>query len=201
MSLTLALSTRRDAFHAWRTHASAIKTFALALALAGFTGLCAQIRLPVPGTPVPITAQTFAVLLSGFVAGRRGAALSQILYITLGAAGLPWFADHLSGIAILFGPTGGYLVGFIFAAAFLGWAADARKDLRSIFSTAGLMWFSSLVLIQVPGLIGLALWHHIVLGTDPALFELIAMGMAPFVVGDAIKTMAAASFARAVAPR
>lgn len=201
MSITLALSARRDAFHAWRAHASAIKTIALALALAGFTGLCAQIRLPVPGTPVPITAQTFAVLLSGFVAGRRGAALSQILYVALGAAGLPWFADHLSGIAVLFGPTGGYLIGFIFAAAFLGWAADARKDLRSIFGTAGLMWFSSLILIQVPGLAGLALWHHIVLGTDPALSELIAMGMAPFVVGDAIKTMAAASFARAVAPR
>jgi biotin transport system substrate-specific component len=192
---------RRAAFFAWREELPWVKKFFLAFAMASFTGLCAQIRMTIPGTPVPVTGQTFAVLLSGVVIGRRWGGVSQILYVALGACGWPWFAGFSGGAAVLSGPTAGYLVGFVLAALFLGHMTDRERGLRGFFPMAGLMWFASFVLIQIPGLLGLALWHRLALGEVPALSALIAMGMLPFVVGDVLKIMLAALFAKAVTPK
>ena len=77
----------------------------------------AQVRIPLPFTPIPITGQTFAVLLVGVALGSRRGAASLALYLLMGLAGLPFFAGGASGMAYVLGPTGGYLVGFIAAAA------------------------------------------------------------------------------------
>ena len=84
----------------------------LSLGLACFTGVLAQIRVVLPWTPVPVTGQVFAVLLCGVLGGRRWGTASQMIYVGLGAAGVPWLAGFASGLTA----TGGYLFGFILAA-------------------------------------------------------------------------------------
>lgn len=190
-----------SAYYAWRDQSSILQKCILALAMAAFTGIFAQIRIPLLSTPVPITGQTFAVLMSGIVLGRKWGGVSQALYVGLGVAGLPWFAGMNFGIAQVFGPTGGYLVGFILASWFLGEMIDRRPDLRAFFPLVGLMWFASFVLIQIPGLIGLSLWLSLVKGQSATFYEVIGMGMLPFVIGDVIKILTAASLARVLVPR
>lgn len=198
---SLALSRSRDTYYAWRNRVSVDKKIFLSLAMAALTGLAAQVHIPLPGTPVPITGQTFAVLLSGVVLGRKWGGVSQAFYVGLGVLGLPWFAGMASGTAALFGPTGGYLLGFVLAALFLGSMTDRRPELRGFFGMAGMMWFASFVLIQVPGLCVLALWVTAVKGQSVTFMDVINMGMLPFVVGDVIKILLAASVAKAVSPR
>lgn len=195
------MTTHISAYHAWRDRSSILNKVILALAMAAFTGLFAQIRIPLLGTPVPITGQTFAVLMSGMILGRKWGGVSQVLYVGLGVAGLPWFAGLSGGTVALLGPTGGYLVGFILASWFLGEMIDRRPDLRAFFPLVGLMWFASFVLIQVPGLIGLSLWLSLAKGQNATFYEVISMGMLPFVIGDVIKILLAASLARALVPR
>ena len=90
---------------------------------AGLTALCAQIAIPVPGSPVPITGQTFAVCLVSAALGLRRGVASMSLYLVLGLIGLPVYSDASSGMHVVLGATGGYLVGFVLAAAVMGWAA------------------------------------------------------------------------------
>jgi len=92
-----------------RTYLLWIKNILFSLLFAGFTGLCAGLRFYLPFTPVPVTGQVFAVLLAGVFLGKLFGPLSQILYVTLGLAGIPWF------VVGPIGPTGGYIVGFIIA--------------------------------------------------------------------------------------
>jgi len=122
------------------------------------TGILAQIRIPLPFTPVPLTGQTFAVLLSGAALGCRRAFMSQALYLAEGAAGLPVFAGGAFSLAHLLGPTGGYLWSFPVAAAFLGWLVEQGASRTSwrlapalavsdtiilAFGTLWLHWFFS----------------------------------------------------------
>jgi len=101
-----------------------VRDLLLVLAFASFTALAARIALPLPFTPVPITGQTLAVLLSGVLLGSRRGALAQLAYLAQGAAGLPVFAGGRAGLGVLLGPTGGYLVGFVLAAGLVGWLAE-----------------------------------------------------------------------------
>src|SRR4051812_4544510 len=105
----------------WPETASLSWLRGLALALLGslFVAICAQISVPLPF--VPITMQTFAVLTVGAALGWRLGALSLVFYIAEGAAGLPVFAEFKAGPAVILGPTGGYIVGFVIAAAVTGW--------------------------------------------------------------------------------
>ncbi len=95
-----------------------------------FIALMAQVRIPLPFTPVPITGQTFAVLLIGAALGSERGAASLLVYLAEGAAGLPAFAGGTSGLAVLVGPTGGYLIGFVFAAYIIGRLAESGLDRR-----------------------------------------------------------------------
>jgi biotin transport system substrate-specific component len=124
MSIAIAWDLACLRFFVWRHRSTVAKKIALCFAAAAFTGLAAQIRVPLASTPVPVTGQVFAVLLSGVFLGRRYGALSQVIYVSLGAAGVPWFAGWTSGA--LLGLTGGYLVGFIPAAALVGWFAGLK---------------------------------------------------------------------------
>jgi biotin transport system substrate-specific component len=113
------------------------------------TAALAQISFHLPFTPVPITGQTFGVLLSGALMGWRRAFVSQILYLAVGAAGLPVFADGTSSAAHLLGASGGYLLSFPLAAAFVGFFVE-KGLARSTWKLAGVL-ISADVLILVAG--------------------------------------------------
>ena len=105
--------TARAAVFARRDALSLAGKIALALAFAAMTGIAAQIRIPLPFTPVPITGSTFAVLAAGVLLGRNFGGFSMASYVALGAAGVPWFNGGGAGLSYVAGPTGGYLIGFI----------------------------------------------------------------------------------------
>jgi biotin transport system substrate-specific component len=147
----------------------------------GFTAamvLSAYVYLPLPFTPVPVTLQTFFVLLSGIALSRWGG-LSQAAYLVLGATGLPVFAQGAAGAGRLFGPTGGYLIGFLAAAIFIG-LFYSRHYLRGLGVLLG-----ATLLIYGFGLGQLWLYTHLPLG------RLLVAGLVPFVPGDIVKLLLA----------
>ena len=158
------------------------------LFFAAFTGLCAQLRIYLPWTPIPITLQTFAVLLSGFILGKWFGGASQLLYLILGCSGIPWFANQQAGITILFGPTGGYLLGFILAAYCTGWLSDSllshNYNSRQFFITITVLYMS---LIYGLGLLGLYVWYWRIQGELLSLGNLLLKGAIPFLLGDFLK--------------
>jgi biotin transport system substrate-specific component len=155
----------------------------LVLVLAGSTliALAAQIRIPLPFSPVPVTGQTFAVLLVAAALGRLGLA-SVIAYLIEGAIGLPVFAGGTFGVATIVGPTGGYLIGFALAAAIVGSAAERGWDRH--FATALAAMFLGEAAIYVCGLAWLARFV-------PSE-RLLDAGFIPFIPGDLIKMVLAA---------
>ncbi len=149
------------------------------------TALAAQIALPVPWSPVPITGQTFAVALSGAVLGARRAFLAQVLYLGEGALGLPVFAAGGAGAAILAGPTAGYLLAFPLAAALTGALAQRGWD-RRFASMLPAMLLGSVPVFAL----GLAQLARFI----PA-DQVLGAGLFPFLPGDLIKaTLAALAF-------
>ena len=146
-----------------------------------FVAGMAQVRIPLPFSPVPITGQTFAVLLVGATLGSRRGAASLLLYLILGLLGLPIFAAGASGLAYLSGPTGGYLVGFIISASLVGLLAARGMDRR--IPSALLAFLAGEVVIYLCGVA----WLSLFLGIQRA----IVAGLLPFLIGDAIKLAAA----------
>ena len=192
--------TKYDVFR-WRYELSIPRKLALALGMAVLTGLLAQVRIQLPWSPVPVTGQTFAVLLAGVLLGKWWGGISMTMYGGLGMAGVPWFQGFNSGLAYLSGPTGGYIFGFILAALFLGHFTDKYIRSRSFVSMLGLMLFASLILIYVPGLIWLGLWLKLVAGTSANIAAVLGMGAVPFIAGDVTKAVLAAAIARGVTPK
>lgn len=191
--------TARFRFFRYRFEADAARKAALALGFAALTGVAAQIRIPLPFTPVPITLQTFAVLLAGVALGARWGGASQGLYAGLGAAGVPWFAGTSAGLGTILGPTGGYVVGFVFAAALVGYLVDRHVEVRSLPALLALFLVANFVIYGV-GLPWLYGWLTLVNGSPLAVMELLAMGLFPFVVGDLVKIIGAAAVAKALTP-
>jgi biotin transport system substrate-specific component len=166
---------------AW-PRAGALENTFLVVAASLVTGLAAQVAFRLPWTPVPITGQTFAVLLSGALLGPKRGFLAQVLYIAEGGAGLPMFAGGASGLAVLTGPTAGYLIAFPFAAAITGWLAARGWDRR--FATTMLAMLIGSSVIFLLGAIGLA---RFVPGS-----AVLSSGVLPFLPGDVIKAALAA---------
>jgi biotin transport system substrate-specific component len=154
-----------------------------------------------PWTPVPLTGQTLAVLLAGVALGQWWGGISMAIYAVLGMAGVPWFQGLNGGLSYLAGPTGGYVIGFILAALFLGYFTDKYVKSRRFLSMLGLMLSASLILIYVPGLLQLGLWLNLVKGEPVTLSGLLMMGAVPFIAGDITKSIAAALIARGVMPK
>ncbi len=151
------------------------------VAFGALTALLAQIKIPLPFTPVPLTGQTFAVLLAGAVLGSSRAFLSQGLYLAAGAAGLPVFAGGASSVAHLLGPTGGYLWSYPVAAGCLGWLVQ-RGASRKTWNLAGALFLGDLLIL----LCG-TFWLH-------AFFRFPyrkawRLGFYPFLAGDLLKIM------------
>jgi biotin transport system substrate-specific component len=178
-----ALTLRRGVL-ADRVPAFAARDVALIAGYAVLVGLLAQLVIPLPFTPVPITGQTFGVLLGGMALGWRRALLGMLLYLVVGLAGLPWFAGGAGGFHVLGAPTFGYLVGFVVAAAIVGWLAESGADRKPLF-TLGAMAAGTAV-IYFFGVTWLMSSLHVGLRTA------LALGLTPFLLGDAIKALLAA---------
>ena len=157
----------------------------LALVLGGAALIALLSQLEIPLKPVPITLQTLAVLLVGAALGWRRGALAVLAYLAAGAAGLPVFSGGGAGLATLLGPTGGYLAGFVLAAALVGWLSERLALDRTPWGTALAMLAGNLAiyalglpwLAQVTGLHGHALF---------------GAGLTPFLLGDLLKLLLAA---------
>ncbi|GAA3574546.1 biotin transporter BioY [Amycolatopsis ultiminotia] len=145
------------------------------------TGAAAQLVIPIPGTPVPMTGQTFAALLVGATLGMRRGAASMLLYLLVGAAGVPWFQGATSGLS---GASAGYIVGFVLAGALVGALARRGGD-RTPLRTAGTMVLGNVVIYAfgVPWLMAAA-------GYD--FTTAFGKGVVPFLVGDLLKIVVAA---------
>jgi biotin transport system substrate-specific component len=171
---------------------SRLRHVALIGAGALFIALTANLSIQVPGTPVPVTGQTFAVLFVGGALGFRRGLLATLLYLALGLV-FPVFAQHRSGIDVIgtirdghlvLGSSGGYLLGFVLAAALVGRLAELGWD-RRIGGALGAMLLGNVVIYVV----GLP-WLMASTGMDGA--TAIDKGLTPFLIGDAIKLLLAA---------
>ena len=154
----------------------------LALAFSLLTALSAQAVIPLPFTPVPITGQTFAVLLTGALLGPRLGAMTLALYLLEGGMGLPVFAHGAAGAARLLGPTGGYLLSYPFAAALVGGLAGRGWDRRPATMLAAMLLGSLIVFTMGAG------WLAHFVGPTHAFTG----GVLPFLPGDMIKALLAA---------
>lgn len=168
----------------------------MALVVSGtaFTAVAAQIAVPL--WPVPLTFQTFAVLMVGTTLGPLRGAMSMILYLLVGVFGAPVFADGRSG-SILPLTTGGYIVGFIPAALLVGWLALREWDRRFLATFVSFLAGSLVIYgVGLPWLfrslstLGPPVWHDI-LGYDSVLAATVGAGMIPFLLGDALKALLA----------
>jgi len=157
---------------------------ALVLGAALLTAACAQIAFPFPGSPVPVTGQTFAVLLTGAALGANRGALGQLLYVAMGLVGLPFYADGAHGVDVVFGATGGYLVAFPLAAWVCGRLAEARFD-RTPLKALPAFTVGSLIVFAV-GVPWLAV------AADFTMAEAIDKGFVPFILGGILKAVLAA---------
>jgi biotin transport system substrate-specific component len=157
---------------------------ALVVGAAALTALCAQISFFLPGNPVPVTLQTFAVLLSGAALGANRGAAAMLLYVALGMVGLPVYADGQHGLDVVTGVTGGYLIGFLVAGYVVGRLAEARMD-RTPLKAAPLFLLGSAIIyvIGVP-------WLAVAAGQP--LSWAFAHGFVDFIPGDIVKAAAAA---------
>ena len=158
---------------------SAAVSAALVVGFALATALMAQFRIPLGFTPVPITGQTFAVILSGAALGSRLGPLSQALYWAMGAIGLPFYAGAGGGWDVATGATGGYLAGFVVAAWAIGRLAERHQD-REFWTAVPAFLFGS-VIIHLFGVPWLA---HVL---DVSWSEAAELGSYPFIAGDLIK--------------
>jgi len=189
-----AYSELRYRAFSWRHELPALKKVALAFGMAAVTGALAQIRFPLPFTPVPVTGQVLGVLLAGVLLGRGYGGLSQVIYVGLGAAGLPWFAGFSRGLGALTGVTGGYLIGFILAAELVGYFSDRYVAARRFLPQVCLMMLAAAVILCSG-----AAWLSVVLGTG--LKQTVMLGILPFLLGDALKVLLAASLSTALLPK
>lgn len=157
------------------------------LAVVGTALLTLSAKIQVPFYPVPMTMQTFAVLVIGIAYGWRLGSATLLLYLAEGAVGLPVFAgtpEKGIGLAYMMGGTGGYLVGFVLAAAACGWLAERGWD-RNAVTTALAMLIGNII-IYIPGL----LWLGAVFGWDKPILQ---WGLTPFLLGDVVKLVLAAA--------
>lgn len=191
----------RYKFFKWRYELNIIHKTFLAFGFACLTGLSAQVKFYLSWTPVPLSGQTFIVLLSAILLGRWCGGISQIMYVVIGAAGIPWFSGWNGGISVITGPTGGYIIGFIAAAFFLGYFVDRHIRSRSFFSMLALMIFANFVLIYGLGLLQLYTWLFILQSNSISFWDLLKMGAMPFIAGDLIKLVAAAAITKGITPK
>lgn len=159
-----------------------------------FTALTALLALfvtiPLPFSPVPLTGQSLAVMLAGGILGARRGFLSQLVYVLLGAAGVPVFAGGQAGIGVLAGPRGGFLWGFMMGAFVIGKLVEKKKKPPVLFLVTAML-AGGVMVVYIPGIIQLSLV------TSMSLPEALA-AMLPYLPGDVLKAIVAAFLTRRV---
>jgi biotin transporter BioY len=158
-----------------------VRELVLVLAAAGLTGAAAQLSVHIPGTPVPVTGETFAALLAGAALGTRRGVVSMALFLVAGGLGVPWFTGHQSGFGL---PTLGYVIGFVPAAALVGALAERRGD-RGPLRTVATMLLGTIVIYAVG-------WPYLAHSLHVSMSTAFHLGVRPFLVGDALKVALAA---------
>ncbi len=200
-AINLGASTLAAALWAPARVSPLLRGAVLALAGSLFVALCAQITVPM--WPVPITGQTFAVLSVGLVCGWRVGGAALLLYLIEGGVGLPFFAGGKGGWSAVAGASGGYIWGFVLAATLVGYLAERGWD-RSVWRTAAALFLGNVVL-YVPGLIWLALFYAgpgqdyiAAAGASTPWGASINAGLLPFLLGDLLKLLLAATLVPAI---
>ena len=166
----------------WTESKSSVASIGMAFGFAIITALSAQLRIELFFTPVPITAQTFMVILSGLLLGKKYGSLSMVFYLSGGLLGLPWFSGSVAGLAILKSPTIGYLIGFVAASWIIG-QYSKYPYLSILIGTITIYFF---------GVLGLSSVLQI------SLLAAIKVGVLPFLIGDCIKALVAFGVAKKV---
>jgi biotin transport system substrate-specific component len=185
---------RYEAFQ-WRDELSLTKKLALALGMACVTGLLAQVRIPLGFTPVPITGQNLGVLASGVMLGPWFGALSMLLYLAIGACGVPWFQGSEGGMQYLIhSPTLGYLFAFVVVAFLIGRLTQKHLSLRGFW---GQLWLMSTGMLIILGLGA----SYLALTLHTTFDETMVKGVLPFLVGDMLKAALVAGAATAILPK
>lgn len=178
----MSLAVRSVIVDRWfeKTKVSAVVEISAMVAL---TALGAQMAIYLPFTPVPITMQTFVILLGAAALGAQRAAISQIIYLLLAIAGLPILADGKGGLSAIFGATSGYLLGFIFASLLVGHLANrySTNRIKNVF----ISYLLGSIVIYFLGALGLIIY------LDMSVFSAIMLGITPFIIGDLFKAILA----------
>jgi biotin transport system substrate-specific component len=183
MSIALPMPTRSLVLADTWVHSRAADLVTIGAATA-LTAVAAQISIPIPGSPVPVTGQTFAVLLAAAAIGPMRSSIAQLLYIGLAMLGVPVLAGQASGTTVVFGATGGYLLGFVVASVVVGQLA--RRGWSRTPVRVGIAYVLGSATIYVFGVIGLSLF------TKQPISWSIENGLTPFLVGDLLKAALAA---------
>jgi len=178
----------------------AAERLVLSFVMAGIVALLAQIRIPLPWTPVPITGSTLGAIFAGVLLGDVWGGVSMLLYLTLGAAGLPVFTGFKGGPEVFYGPTAGYLIGYVVTAFAIGHITDNYPKARGFLPLLGIMAaFSALILLLGSAYLGV--WLRAVTGREAGFTESFTIGFLPFIPGDIIKSFAAAAVAGLITPK
>jgi biotin transport system substrate-specific component len=185
---------KKKEFFLWRDNLTLKNSLLLTFTFTILTGISAQIKIPLAFTPVPITLQTFIVLIAGVILKKNYAALSQILYIILGVSGINWFSGSKGGIGVLAGPTGGYIIGFVFAAYFIAYIREKYNNNTNFITNLILMFTAGILIVFGLGLLQLFIWFKIAKGDFLSFTALLNMGFTPFIIGEAIKISIATIF-------
>lgn len=181
MSTAITMPRREPLVLADLLPGALVRDVLLVVGAAGLVGVLAQVSVHLSFTPVPVTGQTLGVLLAGTALGWRRGAGAMALYAVAGMAGVPWFAGGTSGAV---GASFGYVLGFVACAALCGWLAERRADRSIVWSLPAMV--AGEVVMYGAGVLWLALDLHV--GASRA----IALGLIPFLVGDACKAGLAA---------
>ncbi|MDD4879482.1 MAG: biotin transporter BioY [Candidatus Omnitrophica bacterium] len=191
--------TRYEVFK-WRYHLAGAEKLTLAFLMVGLMAVLAQVRIPLPWTPVPITGSTFGAIFAGVLLGNAWGGISMLLYIALGTAGLPVFTGFKGGAAVLLGPTAGYLLGFVVTAFLIGYITDNYAKARRFLPLFNILVVSSMIILAF-GSVHLWMWLGAVKGQSASLGEVLWMGFIPFIPGDIIKSFIAALIATSITPK
>ena len=173
--------------HSYSSHTPELRMMVFASLFAALTAVGAYIQVPIPFSPVPVTLQVFFVLLAGSMLKSKWGTLSMIVYTLLGISGLPVFAGGSSGIGVLLGPTGGYIIGFILAAYVIGKLSERTEyTTRSKTFVNALNMSTGVLIIYICGVFQLMIIAEIGFGVA------LTLGVIPFLPGEIVKTAVAA---------
>ncbi|MCK4811090.1 MAG: biotin transporter BioY [Methanosarcinales archaeon] len=167
-----------------------VRPMVYASMFAALTAIGALIRIPIPISPVPLTLQIFFVLLTGLVLGSRWGATGMAVYVILGIIGFPVFSGGSSGIGVILGPTGGYLIGFVMGAFITGLTVENLGKSTIVMITA---MIAGLTVIYAAGVLQL-----FIVADLPSIREAAMIGVLPFLTGDLIKLVAAFAVAKRI---